>query len=179
MPDVEVKHPKTNASQETTTLYDSAYVAIQQDDLTSLTYDVINTVQPSNMSTNTSSMDSGKTHEFHFHYAYFILGTMFFLSAVLMTIAWTVGDRFSVRAPLLYVQSDAATKTRLNKRQTRTILLLMSVFHFFHMGLEMSYKALLLAFSVATLGFSRRSGAWLVSTCYLSYTIGRGKHILL
>ena len=128
-----------------------------------------------------------------FQLAYFVMGALFAVSASLMTAAWSAGERFRVRAPLLFVQSDATSRTvapqaenddevndnnnMQQRRRVCTILSLMSLFHFFHMGMEVSYKSLLLVFGVATLGYSRRSAAWLVGVCYLAYTVGRGEKL--
>ena len=62
---------------------------------------------------STSLLDTAATRRpaNDFQLAYFVMGALFAVSASLMTVAWSAGERFRVRAPLLFVQSGATSRT--------------------------------------------------------------------
>ena len=112
-------------------------------------------------------------------YVYIVSGVLITLASISFFLLWNVFEKRSTRAPILLVQSESVTKGENVNRSTWTIVVMLALFHFFHMGLEVSYKGLVFAYSVGQLNCSRNEATWIVTVCFIAYTAGRGEIITL
>ena len=114
------------------------------------------------------------TGKIRIYNVYIIMAFLMLLASTLFFILWNTFEKRCIKAPILLVQTDTVFTGKDNDTIPWKIVLLMALFHFFHMGIEVSYKGLVFAYSAGTLKCSVAEAAWITTLCFVAYTVGRG-----